>query len=241
MPAACPEPPLRVYIGWDSREEIAYEVAKHTLLKHATVPVEVIPIKKQELEALGVFHRPHDPLQSTEFTYTRFLVPHLTEYRGWALFVDCDFLFRCDIKDLFAHCDPAYAVLCAQHDYRPRNTVKMDGAAQTVYPRKNWSSCVLFNCGHPANAKLTPEVVNSETGAYLHRFQWLTDDLVGAFSYKYNYLEGWYNVETDGEPEIIHYTNGGPWFDNCQDVDFAKEWCEARDEVQAAAAAAAKE
>jgi hypothetical protein len=216
--------PLRVYIGWDSREDIAYQVARRSLLRHATIPVEVIPLKLPELVAQGLYTRPVDPLASTEFTYSRFLVPHLAGYRGWAVFVDCDFIFFGDAAELREYMDPRYAVLCVQHDYTPKDEVKMDGKVQTAYPRKNWSSFMLMNCDHPSTRKLTPEVVNRESGAYLHRMQWAADDEIGALPTGWNWLEGWYPKPETGYPQAVHHTRGGPWFENWQHVDYAAEW-----------------
>lgn len=216
--------PLRVYIGWDSREDIAYQVARASLLKHATIPVEVYPIKLDDLVAQGLYTRDIDPLATTEFTYSRFLVPHMAGHTGWAIFVDCDFLFHGDVAELQQYMDPTKAVLCVQHDYQPKATTKMDGVPQTTYPRKNWSSFMLFNCDHPSTRTLTPEVANTQTGAYLHRMSWAADDEIGALPTGWNWLEGWYDKPSSGYPQAIHYTSGGPWFAECQNVDYGDEW-----------------
>jgi hypothetical protein len=219
---------LRVYVGWDSREEIAYEVCRHSLLRHASIPIDVIPLKQHELRAQGLYTRPVDPLASTEFTYTRFLVPHLAGTAGWALYCDCDFLWTADIAGLVTLTTKAAAqnlgALCVQHDYRPTETTKMDGRTQTSYPRKNWSSLILFNASHPQVRRLTPETVNRESGAYLHRFQWLDDAAIGAVPETWNWLEGWSAKPPSGAPNVVHYTRGGPWFDAWQDVDYADLW-----------------
>lgn len=215
---------LKVFIGWDSREDIAYRVARRTLLDHATIPVEVAPVKLPDLVERGLYTREIDPLASTEFTYSRFLVPHLAGFEGWALFCDCDFLFFGDVADLERYMDPALAVVCVQHDYAPKEAVKMDGQAQTTYPRKNWSSFMLFNCAHPSTRALTPEVVNRESGAFLHRMQWAADDEIGALPTSWNWLEGWNDPPAEGRPDAVHYTSGGPWFADYQDVAYADEW-----------------
>lgn len=220
--------PFRVYVGWDSREEIAYDVCRHSLLRHASIPVEVIPLKQDELRARGLYTRAADPLASTEFTYTRFLVPHLAGYRGWALYCDCDFLWTGDIAGLAKLADAAdtakIGALCVQHDYRPTETTKMDGKIQTTYPRKNWSSMILFNAGHAQTKTLTPDVVNRESGAYLHRFQWLDDAAIGAVPETWNWLEGWGVKPPAGAPNVVHYTRGGPWFADWRHVDYADLW-----------------
>ena len=217
--------PLRIFVGWDSRETIAYDVCEHSLLRHSSAELEIIPLKQDELRARNLFTRDLDPLASTEFTYTRFLMPYLDGYKGWALFCDCDFLWTRDVAQLFAEADDSKAILCVQHDYQPTERTKMDGKIQTNYPRKNWSSMMLMNCAHPANAALTPEIVNKETGAFLHRFQWLDDTLNGGVHHTWNWLEGWYDKPADGQPPAaIHYTRGGPWFKEWQDVDYGDLW-----------------
>jgi len=218
--------PLRVFVGWDSREDIAYQVCKQSILDTCSVPVEIIPLKQRELRKKGLYSRTVDKLASTEFTFTRFLVPHLADYKGWALFIDCDFVAKDDIKKLFDQADDQYAVMCAHHDYTPKEGVKMDGKKQTVYPRKNWSSCILFNCEHKENAKLNVSLVNhpNTTGAYLHRFSWLRDNLIGQISHEWNWLVGWYKEPADGHPKMLHYTEGGPWFDDYKDCEYANEY-----------------
>jgi len=215
---------LRVFIGWDSREDIAYQVARRSLLRHATIPVEVTPIKVQDLVAQGLYNREIDPLASTEFTYSRFLTPHLAGFTGWALFVDCDFLFFGDVAKLRQYMNPAHAVACVHHDYTPKEATKMDGVVQTSYPRKNWSSFMLFNCDHPSTKALTAERVNRETGAWLHRMQWAQDDEIGEIPQSWNWLEGWSEKPATGTPDAVHFTRGGPWFENWQNVDYAAEW-----------------
>ena len=222
-------PHLKVYIGYDPSEEIAWEVANHSVKRHASQPIEVFPLKQKTLRELGLYYRDVDTKASTEFSLTRFLTPYLAANDGWALFTDCDFLFTDDIYKVFDYVDGARAIYVVQHDYVPSKQVKMDGAAQSVYPRKNWSSFILFNTQHPAVKALTPKVVNTESPAFLHRFQWIDDDsLIGSLPLDFNFLEGEYPVP-EKTPRVIHYTNGGPWFDDWQDVDFADLWRAERD------------
>ena len=218
--------PLKIFIGWDSREDIAYQVAKQSIVDHASVPVEIIPLKLKTLTNDEMYWRDEDKLASTQFTFSRFLVPELTNFTGWALFIDCDFLFQDDVANLFAKADNKFAVMCAQHDYTPQNGIKMDGQTQTVYPRKNWSSMMLFNCSHPSNKKLTKELVNNETttGQFLHRLSWLNDEEIGKLSHEWNWLVGWYKEPEDGTPKALHYTEGGPWFENYRSCDYATPW-----------------
>jgi hypothetical protein len=226
--------PFRIFIGWDQREPEAFDVAKFSLTRRASIPVSVTPIKVAELRAQGLYRRDADPLAATEFTYTRFLTPALAGYSGWALFCDCDFLWLGDIAGLLEYTQAPKAVYCVQHDYRPKEATKMDGAVQTVYPRKNWSSLMLFNCDHPSVQDLTPEVVNRESGAYLHRMQWAADDEIGALPVDWNWLEGWNEKPTQGTPKAVHFTRGGPWFENWRHVDYGDLWLAEREAMERA-------
>lgn len=209
-----------IYIGWDSREDIAYTVAKHSM-EMMSRDVTVKPLKLHQLRDDGIYTRSIDKLGSTEFTFTRFLVPYLNDYKGWALFTDCDVLALDDMNKLFELADDKYAVMCVKHDYTPSETMKMDGQQQTIYPRKNWSSVVLWNCAHPSNSVVTPELVNTESGMYMHRFMWLKDEEIGEIPYQWNYLVGWYN---SNDPKLVHYTEGGPWFEEYRNCEYSKEW-----------------
>jgi len=214
---------MKVFVGWDSREDIAYQVCKHSILSKQP-DAEVIPLKQNELREQGLYWRDVDKLASTEFTFTRFLIPELAHYQGWALFMDCDMILTTDIKELFDQADDKYAVMCVQHDYTPREGLKMDGKQQTSYPRKNWSSVMLVNCGHPSNTVLHKELVNDAeiSGAYLHRFSWLKDEEIGELDHTWNYLVGVYD-DID-VPKLIHYTEGGPWFENYRNCEYHELW-----------------
>ena len=214
---------MKVFVGYDPREDIAYQVCKHSIVSKQPT-AEVKPLVQKELRDKGWYTRPVDKLASTEFTFTRFLVPELCNFEGWALFMDCDMILTTDIAELFAQADDRYAVMCVQHDYKPKEGTKMDGQTQTVYPRKNWSSAMLINCGHPSNRQLDMDLVNSPeiNGAYLHRFSWLQDEEIGSLDHTWNYLVGVYNdIE---KPKLIHYTEGGPWFENYRNCEFHQEW-----------------
>lgn len=223
---------LRVYIGWDRREDIAYRVARHSLLEHASIPVDVTPIKLDDLVFRGLYTREPDPLASTEFTYSRFLTPYLAGYQGWALFCDCDFLFFGDVAELVRYADDELALACVKHDFRPKNATKMDGKRQTTYPRKNWSSFMLFNCSHPSTRQLTVERVNRESGAYLHGMRWAADHEIGSIPTTWNWLEGWNEPPARGRPRAVHFTNGGPWFEEWRDVTYAREWKDVASRVE---------
>jgi len=216
---------IKVFVGYDTREDIAYQVCAHAIKSH-TANADVIPLVLNDLKDRKLYWRDADKLGSTEFTFSRFLIPHLTNYNGWALFCDSDIIYQSDLNELFSLKDEKYAVMCVQHDYKPKEGLKMDGKQQTLYPRKNWSSVVLWNCGHPSNKKIDLKLVNdpNTTGAFLHRFSWLKDEEIGAISHEWNWLVGWYKEPEDGKPKGIHYTEGGPWFENYRNCDYHQIW-----------------
>lgn len=214
---------IPVYIGYDAREDLAYEVCKYSIEKHSS-NAEVIPLKQHKLRQEGRYWRDKDPLSSTEFTFTRFLVPALTNYKGWAIFCDCDFVWTVDVEELLRYADPKYAVMVVKHDHTPPEGLKMDGCQQTTYPRKNWSSMILYNCEHPSNSKLNEELVNNQTGQYLHRFNWLNDSEIGELNPEWNWLVGWNKEPNHGKPKVYHWTEGGPWFKNYRDCEYADLW-----------------
>lgn len=214
----------KIFVGYDTREDIAYQVCEHSIKRYNN-NAEVIPLIQKDLRQSKIYWRELDKLASTEFTFTRFLIPHLMNYKGWALFCDSDIVFLEDVDNLFALADDSKAVMVVQHDYKPKPGMKMDGQVQTVYPRKNWSSVILWNCGHPSNEKVTVDSVNNPNydGAYFHRFSWLKDEEIGVLPCDWNWLVGWYK-EGDGKPRALHYTEGGPWFKNYRNCELASAW-----------------
>ena len=214
-----------IYIGWDSREDIAFQVCEHSIRRRSSeYDATVIPLKQQELRDRKLYWRDVDKLSSTEFTITRFLVPYLNDYDGWAVFGDCDMVWRVNPSELFKLRDDSKAIMVVKHEYDVEEGTKMDGQMQLPYPRKNWSSLILWNCGHPKNRILDLETVNTASPRFLHRFEWLDDDDIGELPHAYNWLVGWYNVEHDGDPKIIHYTEGGPWFEQTRNCEFDHIW-----------------
>lgn len=220
------ENPINIYVGWDSREPIAADVLSHSILKYTSVPVNIVYLKQDKLRSEGLYWRETDPLASTEFTFTRFLVPYLNNYEGHAIFVDCDFLCLTDLAELIEQADSKKAVQVVQHDYTPAKGVKMDGRQQLPYPRKNWSSMILWNCAHKDNKKVDLDFVNTATGQELHRFTWLNDKDIGNLSPEWNWLVGWYREQRDGYPKWLHYTEGGPWFDDYRNCEYSEVWLE---------------
>ena len=229
--------PLKIFIGWDSREDIAYQVARFSLYNRASVPIDVQPIQQYEMRLRGIYTRPADMEGSTEFTLTRFLTPYLAGHKGLALFTDCDFLFQCDIKELFdlvRDHSAGKAITVVKHKYIPPESIKMEGQVQHQYPRKNWSSMMVFNCAHSDCLRLTPDLINQAPPALLHQFMWTEESNIGHVPYTWNFLEGWYPAKVD-VPKIIHYTRGGPWLDDkfgWSNVDYAAEWIREKEEYQ---------
>ncbi len=215
---------IRVFIGFDPAETVAFGVLAHSIHARASAPVSVAPVMLSQLK--DVYRRPHDALQSTQFSFSRFLTPWLAGYEGWAVFMDCDMLMRADIAELWKLRDERYAVQVVKHVHVPKEEVKFLGAVQTKYEKKNWSSVMLMNCARCR--ALTPDYVNSATGLQLHQFKWLQDDaLIGELPHCWNHLVG-YDAPSR-EAALVHFTVGGPWFDEYRDCEYAPEWFVERD------------
>lgn len=212
--------PIKIFIGWDSKEPIAYHVLCHSILRRTSVPVAITPLAINTLK--NRYKRERGPTESTEFALTRFLVPSLCDFKGYAIFMDCDQLMLTDIADVFLETPhlPERAVYVCQHDYVPKQSTKFLGQAQTAYPKKNWSSFIVWNNAHCKT--LTPEYVNSASPSDLHRFHWTFDQQIGALPLEWNYLAGEY--EHTPNVKNVHYTNGGPWFQATATCDYADLW-----------------
>lgn len=213
----------KVFIGYTSSQDILFRVSKNSIERRSN-GVKCFPIIQSALRELGIYSRDQDKLGTTEFSITRFLTPWLAGYDGWVLFCDNDTLALEDINTLFKLTDDRYALMCAKHNHQPTNAIKLNDQPQSVYPRKNWSSVVLWNCNHPKNKIITPDYVNEASPMHLHRFLWLDDDDIGEFSHEWNWLVDWYDSSSDGEPKLLHYTDGGPYFKNYQNCSYSKEW-----------------
>jgi len=213
---------LELYIGYDPRETVAFHVLAHSILRRASIPVSIAPVMKSQLQ--GVYTRAPGPTESTEFSLSRFLVPYLAAFRGWSVFMDCDMLCRADISALAEAMtrNADKAVLVCKHDYVPKPGPKFLGKVQTKYPRKNWSSLMVFN--NERCKMLTPDYVNSATGLDLHRFKWMDDGAIGDLPLEWNWLVDEYPPKPDAR--IVHYTRGGPWFEEFHNCDYADEWRE---------------
>ena len=212
---------MRIFIGYDPRESVSYYVLAHSIMRRSSIPVSITPLSRVNLQE--VYRRPRTDLESTDFSMTRFLVPALCNFKGWALFMDCDMLCRTDVAEIAALCNLTNwykSVFVCQHDYTPKEDTKFLGAQQTKYRRKNWSSVMLFN--NERCKKLTPEYVDSASGLDLHQFNWTTDDQIGSLPLEYNWLVGQYDYSQDAK--IIHYTLGGPYFSEYQKCDYSDDW-----------------
>ena len=210
---------INVFIGYYSKERVAYNVLSHSIIQNSTKPVAITPIALNNLK--DDFVRERNALSSTEFSFSRFIIPHLMNYRGWALFMDCDMLMFEDIAELWRLRDDKYAVQVCKHDYTPKTDTKFLGQVQTKYEKKNWSSFMLMNCAKCS--ALTPDYVNSASGLELHQFKWLEGDhLIGDLPLEWNWLVGEYDHKED--VNNVHYTEGGPWFEEYKDVDYSQDW-----------------
>ncbi|EJZ19651.1 glycosyltransferase [Rhizobium sp. Pop5] len=217
---------VRIFVGFDSKEVVAYHVLAQSIIEKSSIPVEFSPIVLSNLG--GVFTRERNALQSTEFSFSRFLTPYLSGYQGWSIFMDCDMLMRVDIAELWALRDDRYAAMCVKHDYQPKIETKFLGQTQTKYEKKNWSSFILFN--NDKCRALTPDFVNTATGLQLHQFKWLdNDDLIGELPVTWNYLVNEYDYREDAKN--VHFTDGGPYFEEYKNDDYAEEWFAARERM----------
>ena len=215
---------IPVFIGYDTREAVAFSVLSFSIHARASQPVSITPIMLSQLE--GTFAREKHPLQSTQFSFSRFLAPYLAGYTGWSVFMDCDMLMREDIAQLWALRDERYAVMVVKHEHVPRETEKFLGMSQSKYGKKNWSSVMLFN--NARCSALTPHYVSTATGLELHQFKWLEGDHeIGALPSRWNHLVGYDTPRPDAA--LVHFTLGGPYFAEYADCEYAAEW---RDEQE---------
>ena len=210
--------PIPVFVGYDPREAIAYHTCVNSIIRHASQPVAIIPI------ALNLFqdYKETHTDGSNHFIYTRFLVPHLMGFKGWAIFIDGDMIVRDDMMKLWNLREVDKDVMVVKHDYQTCMPVKYLGAKNENYPRKNWSSVILWNCNSFPNRQLTPEFVQKSSGSFLHRFSWLDDDRIGELPPEWNWLPDEYGANT--EAKLLHYTLGTPCFQEFADTPQGNEW-----------------
>ena len=210
---------INIFIGYDSKEKVAYNVLSHSIIQNSTKPVAITPIALNHLK--DDFVRERNALSSTEFSFSRFMIPHLMNYQGWALFMDCDMLMFEDVSELWRMRDDSKAIQVCKHDYVPKEKTKFLGQTQTAYPKKNWSSFMLMNCKKCSS--LTPDYVNRASGLELHQFKWLEGEhLIGDLPLEWNWLVGEYEHKDD--VYNVHYTKGGPWFEDYAKCDYSQDW-----------------
>lgn len=209
---------IPIFIGFDPREAVAYHVCCNSLIRHSTRPLSFTPLA---LKNIGDYSESHSD-GSNQFIYSRFLTPFLMGYQGWAIFMDGDMLLRADISELWNLRDDSRAVMVVKHDYKTRLKEKYLGSKNQDYPRKNWSSVILWNCGHPKNRMITPEFIESATGAELHRFTWLDDSDIGELPREWNWLPDEYGA--NAEAKLLHYTLGTPCFHDFATTPMGDEW-----------------
>ena len=246
-----------IYIGYDPREELAFQTLVKSLEDTSKSQLNIIKLDQTALRSAGLYRRAwrqdinstqkidlvdNKPF-STDFSFTRFLIPHLNQYDGYAIFMDCDMLVRSDIMEVFdKYSNPVHGLSCIWHKYYPENTVKMDNQAQQSYSKKNWSSFMLWNCSHPVHANLTVDDVNTKSGWWLHNFVWMdswergrpTQFPLGEIPEEWNWLDGHSPVHL--KPKNVHFTTGGPWFDLWKperDIDktYSNEWEDLKNKI----------
>ena len=209
---------INLFVGFDPREAVAYHVFCNSIIKNTSVPVHITPLVLSQLKE---FNETHDD-RSNDFVYSRFLTPYLSDFKGWAIFADGDMICQGDLKELIDMADPSKAVMVVKHDYQTKASQKYLANINENYPRKNWSSVILWNCEHPKHKMLTPYFVSKQTGKFLHRFSWLDDQEIGELPMEWNWLASEY--KTNREAKLIHFTLGTPCFKDYKNSDMADIW-----------------
>jgi lipopolysaccharide biosynthesis glycosyltransferase len=211
---------INLIVGFDQRESIAYHVFCQSVIDRASMPIQFLPLAENTLNQYKEMHTDG----SNKFVYSRFLTPYLMDFSGWAIFADGDMVCRADIAELWSLRDETKAVQVVKHEYKTKAAKKYFGNVNEDYPKKNWSSLILWNCSHPKNITLTPEFIQSQPGSYLHRFSWLCDDLIGGLDAEWN----WLAIEYPKNPyaKLVHYTLGTPCFRDYVDESMSDLWKE---------------
>ena len=216
---------IKIVVGFDQREAIAYHTFSQSVLEKSSLPVLFLPLSINTLKGYKETHND----KSNDFVYSRFLTPYLNNFLGWAIFADGDMVCQSDIKELWDLRDETKALQVVMHDYKTKFNQKYLGNTNENYPRKNWSSLILWNCSHPKHKVLTPDFISSQTGKYLHRFSWLDDEDIGELPIDWN----WLAIEYPDNPKakIIHYTLGTPCFKDYRNTEMAVTWHEVQQKV----------
>jgi len=216
---------IRIVIGFDQREAVAYHTFCQSILEKASAPVSFTPLVLGSLKGFSETHTDG----SNAFIYSRFLTPWLMDFNGWAILADGDMICLDDVAKLWALRDETKAVQVVQHNYQTKALDKYLGNKNENYPRKNWSSLILWNCAHPKHKLLTPEFVMKQTGAFLHRFTWLEDAEVGALPKEWNWLTTEY--EDNYQASLLHYTLGTPCFADYKNAEMSDVWHAAHERI----------
>jgi lipopolysaccharide biosynthesis glycosyltransferase len=209
---------ILLVVGFDQSESIAYHVFCQSVLEKSSQPVSFLPLAENTLKNYKETHSDG----SNKFIYSRFLTPYLANFSGWAIFADGDMICQSDISELWALRDPKKAVQVVQHQYETKANIKYLGNKNENYPRKNWSSVILWNCSHEKNRVLTPQFIEKQPGSYLHRFSWLEDDDIGSLPLEWNWLAIEYPENENAK--IIHYTLGTPCFKDYSNTSMSNLW-----------------
>jgi lipopolysaccharide biosynthesis glycosyltransferase len=209
---------IKIIVGFDQREAVAYHTFCQSVIENSSLPVQIIPLAKNNLAG----YSNEDKDGSNDFIYSRFLAPYLCEFDGWCIFADGDMVCTSDIAELWQLRDESKALLVVKHDYKTKSQIKYLNNKNEDYPRKNWSSVILWNCSHPSHKLLTPEFIQKSSGSYLHRFAWLEDDMIGDLPIEWN----WLAVEYADNPaaKLVHYTLGTPCFKDYTNTSMAEVW-----------------
>ena len=209
---------INIVVGFDQRESVAYHTFCQSIIEKSSLPIQFTPLAINTLKGYQETHTD----KSNDFIYSRFLTPYLSDFKGWAIFFDGDMICQADIKELWDLKDESKALMVVKHDYQTKANIKYLGNKNENYPRKNWSSVILWNCAHPKHQILTPSFIANQTGKYLHRFSWLDDEDIGEVNREWNWLAIEYPENRDAK--LIHYTLGTPCFKDYRDTDMADIW-----------------
>ena len=209
---------IPIFVGYDPKEAIAFHTCVNSIIRLSSEPVQIIPLA---LNLIKDYTEQHTD-GSNDFIYSRFLVPYLQSFTGWAIYIDGDMILRTDIAELWNLQQPDKDVMVVQHDYKTKMPVKYLGAKNEDYPRKNWSSVILWNCNSFPNRKLTPSFVQQQTGSFLHRFNWLQDERIGRLPIEWNWLPDEFGPNANAK--LLHWTLGTPCFKDFSSATQSEEW-----------------
>jgi lipopolysaccharide biosynthesis glycosyltransferase len=213
---------MKIFIGCDEQFEENIDIQIESIFKNTNSKIDIKLLRLEELK--DILWREKDPKQTTDSAFTRWLVPYLSNYQGWSLYMDSDMFCRDDVKKIFQLKNEDKTVMVVKNDSYHAQLKKFNGQIQTDYERKNWSSLILFN--NQKCKKLNANYINTAKGLELHQFKWLGDEQIGELPKEWNYL-----VEVDEkmlDPKNVHWTLGGPWFENKKDVEYSSEWKEVK-------------